>query len=244
MIVDFFNSDAYRVIPKREFDTQGNTYMSIDVTLLREIPCEIRLTAADAINNLRSVVDNALWLISRRHGASENIFFPVAKTQSGFPLSPNYSNRGGTEIKRDLLKLPNEVRTIIENVQPFKTTDKWCPNQSPLALLHDLWNHDKHRLLMVAVFGTWVKFIALKPDITYGFEYFGSSSAVTPQTIGQTVTYSLGGTNNLYLESDFDLKATVNIVFDEFRTSSVITVLTDMYRFISQDIIEQLKPYF
>jgi hypothetical protein len=192
------------------------------------------------------VVENTLWLIGQKHGASEGIFFPVAKTESRFPLSQNFTIRSPADkrIRDDLLKLPNEIRTIIENVQPFKTTDKWCPGESPLALLHDLWNHDKHRLLTVTFFATWVRFIPLKPNLTRGFEFFGTTPAFTPPTIGQTITYSLGSTNYLFLESDFDLKATINIVFDEFRPSTVIDVLADIYRFVSEDIIEQLKPYF
>jgi hypothetical protein len=63
---------------------------------------------------------------------------------NGFPVvldSTEYRNKGRPKVKR----LDAQARAIIKGLQPFNNGGK-C---SPLWILHDMWNTDKHKLLHI-----------------------------------------------------------------------------------------------
>lgn len=110
----------------------------------------------DFIHNARSALDHVAWKLVE-HGpcglppdeeTRRRISYPVAFRETQF---------------RDWVTcqwISQEVREIIEKVQPYKRTDR--PEIHPLAVLNELWNFDKHRFLHPH----WVKSADETPELT------------------------------------------------------------------------------
>lgn len=242
----FIESDPCNIIIEQNRDPSGNLLIRVSTEIRRQVPPELGLTLADAIHNLRSVVENAIWLLGRKFGASESIFCPVAKTESAFPLHPSYSGRNKTIIE-DLLKFPHEVRTIIEDVQPFKAQDRGqMPEYAPLWILNRLWNDDKHRVPTLTALTQNVDIIYAEDAPSYPVVSLGKYVGLTHQGDFIVSEFSRIG-RDMVPETTLDLKPRLEVVFADDgpgKSLPVILVMGGIYRFVREDILEKLKPFF
>ena len=128
---------------------QGNrTFVA---RVVRSVPDRIPLLIGDALQALRSPLDNLAWALASSHvlTPSNNVRFPVAETQHA------WASFAGT-VANDFAPVH---LAALEQVQPYGLQD---PQTSPLWQLHRLAIQDRHRTLVlgfhaatVATFTAW-----------------------------------------------------------------------------------------
>ena len=119
-------------------------------------PLELGVWIGEVAHNLRSALDGLVYQLGLLNGASEEALtrtqFPiflkgrVAKCHGkcgGKKKPPHFRCNGKKLIK----PLRREHQTAIERLQPYRRGN--LGKRSPLYLLHELNNADKHRLLQV-----------------------------------------------------------------------------------------------
>jgi hypothetical protein len=106
-----------------------------------QAPSHLGAIAADLANNLRTALDHFVATLKRVHGASAN-----QVRQGGFPVA-RAAEDFAERAPRALAGLPADSPAwqAIQDAQPFHAED---PSAHPLAVLVDLNNADKHRLLL------------------------------------------------------------------------------------------------
>ncbi len=99
---------------------------------------EMERRLRQVVNDGRSALDNFVTeLASQRTDDKDElrkVAFPAALKRRGWKSS-NWDRR--------LRCLPNDVLDRIKHVQPYNQNGEGCPTH-PLAILHGLWNADKH----------------------------------------------------------------------------------------------------
>lgn len=130
----FENSEAY--VPRVERNVRSP--QEIEYRLFAEekeiAPPHWPLLAGEAVQNLRSALDHAVYAVSTR-----------GKSRSQFPIFTDaceYQVKG----KPRIAGVPGPIRTLIEARQPYNSLPT-MPARDPLAILHALSNWDKHRTL-------------------------------------------------------------------------------------------------
>jgi hypothetical protein len=102
-------------------------------------PLEFAVRAGEIINHLRSSLDHLVWqLVLQQHQT------PDFRVQ--YPICLNRKNYRSALSNGILKGVSGSARTIIEQTQPYHAP---VPHDDPLAILHDLNNIDKHKLLLV-----------------------------------------------------------------------------------------------
>jgi hypothetical protein len=101
------------------------------------LPDHWTLVLGDAVQNIRSSLDHAVYAAAKGKGRTQ---FPIFEDPGDFQVKG----------RKDIATLPTPVRAIIEQAQPFNTIIG-NPSSDALAVLADLSNHDKHRNIAVAV---------------------------------------------------------------------------------------------
>lgn len=112
----------------------GDGWSRWSISQIRQpIPLELQLRLGEACHQLRSSLDVAMFAIAGR--ADYKGSFPVIFSQSRWK-----------DAGKDLREMPAPVTAVVESWQPFiRRSDD--PNVDALAILHELWNADKHRLI-------------------------------------------------------------------------------------------------
>jgi len=144
-------------------------------------PCDDwPLLAGEAIQNLRSALDHVVWRAWRdagNPGIGDHTQFPVAIDAPGFRSQAGYMLQG----------IPQPIRTLIEEAQPYKRTPQ-TPARDALQLLRTLSNIDKHRdLAAVASAATLRSIGSWGERIYYAFDKF---APYMPLGHGKTEIYS------------------------------------------------------
>jgi hypothetical protein len=109
---------------------------------------DISAAIGDAIHNIRVSLDYLAWQLVKATGG-----IPCARTGgTAFPVlkvRPVQNGRNG-DLPQIPPGVPDEVRSILDEVQPYKRVK---PAFHELAILNGLDNHDKHHELLMAVIG-------------------------------------------------------------------------------------------
>jgi hypothetical protein len=107
------------------------------------VPPRIGLILGDAIQNLRAALDHAIWQVVLACGGKPDNGnqFPIF---TYVPKAP----RDIAKWERNVKGITGPDLALIEGVQPHKRPD---PSTRPLAVLADLSNTDKHRLILAIV---------------------------------------------------------------------------------------------
>lgn len=119
---------------------------AVVVTELARPPLSLGVVVGDAVHNLRSALDVAVWQIAdlavlADHGRLQ---FPIKSTHGEY--------RRWAERHELSHRLP-EVDQVLRRLQPFESRTYSPPERHPLARLERLSNDDKHRVPLVAVTG-------------------------------------------------------------------------------------------
>jgi hypothetical protein len=141
-IKPWMDTNPYRV--SRDVNADSTRYSLVAHLTGKEPELqEWSLIAGDCLHNLRSVLDHLVYAVAvHESGANpppdeRNLMFPIADTLENF-------NKNTWRIQN----LSEPVRRVIEAVQPFNRVHPKV--RPPLAILRDLENTDKHKLLQLA----------------------------------------------------------------------------------------------
>ena len=107
--------------------------------LPRDLFLGYSVSAGEIIHQLRSSLDHLLWQLVIANGARPDRF-------TGFPVAYKkaiYKRQG-----RKIAGISGAAATLIEELQPFRSDDY---ASHPLYTLTELWNQDKHRLLLLTI---------------------------------------------------------------------------------------------
>ena len=130
----FVDSDAFEIVPSHNDEL---TVYEFRVKLLRP-PDVVRwaVLIGDAVNNIRSVLDHAVYAVAVHASGQEP---PPRHTSLQFPIADTANEFSGS-ARRRLHGLPSDAVKTIEVAQPYH-------GDPALARLRDLSSTDKHRLL-------------------------------------------------------------------------------------------------
>jgi hypothetical protein len=109
------------------------------IRLTRQIPAKMTSVAVEAIENLRSALDQAGYITAVRSGLVEpkGAYFPIA--DSAAQLETDVIGR------RRCKDLPPDILTLFRSFKPYKGGNE------PIWALNRLCNHSKHRILSAAM---------------------------------------------------------------------------------------------
>lgn len=135
--VDDFDAERpYAAVPELEEDTGRFEFFLVDAPAA---PIEWAVRSGEVVHHLRSALDHLVLELSVGTMDEEQIRqtgFPIARTHAA------YERRSPSMIGQ----LTPEDRDSVAACQPYHES---FPDTHPLAVLHRLWNIDKHRALHV-----------------------------------------------------------------------------------------------
>ncbi len=134
----FIRREPYAIVRHEDVNTEENSAIVYGIMNVREgWPAPLSIILGEIIHDLRSALDHLVWQLVIKATATE----PVRKT--GFPI---YFDQGGydSDGERLLDSVDADARQIIRKTQPFYTGEG---KMSPLWLLHELSNIDKHHCI-------------------------------------------------------------------------------------------------
>jgi hypothetical protein len=118
--------------------------LHLTVDRVRPLPRSIALNASDAINNYRAALDYLVFELAFMDTRG------VEKERTAFPASRDPRNFRTNYVQGTLLDgLTARHRALIKRFQPYQARKDDPPH--PIALLDDLSNDNKHRLLQPAL---------------------------------------------------------------------------------------------
>lgn len=130
------------------FEPQDEHIGFIRIRDLKPIPPAIPILVGDVLHCFRSALDQLAWKLTVDHSGE-----PAKPTEVSFPIYTDpgtFANRG----EQAIAGMPERAQTLIRGLQPYATASQFPPFMgSPLALLSELNNRDKHRCLLVAATG-------------------------------------------------------------------------------------------
>ncbi len=137
--------DACRKAIVRERDEERSEYVFRFKRVPRLRPV-LSAVIGDAIHNLRGSLDHLAWQLVIATGGTPSVAtnFPIHKKL----LAPDHMGDTRPQIRPGV---PEELREILDELQPYKRTPK--PVNHELAILHQLDINDKHRELLITVIG-------------------------------------------------------------------------------------------
>jgi len=149
---EFFKTEPYETLVECEPDTGEHTYK---VKLVKPMPPSLETIAADAVNNLRSALDQACYAFRTTKG--RYTYFPFSDSATNF--EPTLKGRCKT--------FPQEIIDLIRRLKPYKGGDDL------LWALNELCNTNKHGVLApIAVCTSLVNFRNIEIKETGGFQLF------------------------------------------------------------------------
>ena len=115
-----------------------------DVIAAARFPLRTRLVfgaiIGDYIHDLRSALDQMIFgLAAAKKGRNETTAFPICESVT------EYANK----LPTYLAGVARSALTIIESLQPYHAGDRMA--DTPLWILNELWNRDKHREISLSV---------------------------------------------------------------------------------------------
>ena len=122
---------------KRDGDRRRITWIARPTT---EPPAELGLIVGDWANNLRAALDYVVYELVRRETGERDprwTMFPIAVTRREY-----------LDARRRLKAAPDWSLPVFEGLQPFHDGD--AARDHPLAILAEISNRDKHRLVHTA----------------------------------------------------------------------------------------------
>lgn len=128
----FLDTDPFELAAHADSD-----WYVIRFHVRKDIPKSLSFLAADAVHNLRAVVDNLVWGVGQLHGASANLAMEFRDTRTKYDRWFEANKVG---------KLPVALQKWLLCQQLFSQPGGL---RSRLHRLNKLWNADKHRLPML-----------------------------------------------------------------------------------------------
>ena len=117
----------------------------------------------DCIYNLRSALDHLVWSMIFQHTGrmADWSEFPIFLDGGRYPKVDKKGKPVRTSGLAKVEGLPDGAKACIESLQPYNRKDG-PPDLHPLWLLHQISNHDKHRLVNIAHASITSGYLAIK----------------------------------------------------------------------------------
>jgi hypothetical protein len=189
----WLGTDAYSI--SREVDAKsGNTTRRAKIKA--PPPDRISIITGDAVQNLRSALDHAVYALaaSQSGGVSR-----AAEHALMFPVVGNENSKGqpadGSKIfpdlaDRQLIGVPSRARSFIEQEQPYHWGDGYVYHW--LWNVHSLNRIDKHRRLAVATAFLDFQFVSTPSNVTPRVTFFRAEGPVENDDVLVTHSSEVG----------------------------------------------------
>jgi hypothetical protein len=177
----------------------------------KPLPDDWPLVIGDAIQNIRSSLDHAVYTAAKGKGRTQ---FPIFEDPCDFQVIG----------RKDITRLPAPIRAIIEQAQPFNTIIG-KPSSDALAVLADFSNHDKHRNITTAV-----SFIEM-PMVSHGgshveFIYTGQGKPLAPDKQTHVLSFIVRGpeAEKMHVNPDFMYEVLIERVRRDRKTTEWVNL--------------------
>jgi len=144
---EFIESEPYVVTEK--FDAERNRFI-YNVAARRDPPESIGVILGDVVHNLRSALDHLVWQLVLLYGNHPGRWnqFPIYSGRQDFLTDVVHAERG------PLHGIPQDSKawTLIEQAQPYRRGKG--RKTHALAVLRELSNEDKHRVVLQTLVST------------------------------------------------------------------------------------------
>ena len=124
------------------FEENGTKFVRLLFKVHKEPPKRLGVIAGDCIHNLRAILDNIVWILGKvfpptdASAKPDKLAFPVCRTVDEYKrtlVRPSFRSING---------FPAAAQKLIADLQPYNSGRLPA---SYIAVLHELWNADKHR---------------------------------------------------------------------------------------------------
>lgn len=137
-----FDSDPPGIGFREYADLETQEWV-LTITEVDDLPLKVGVLIGDALHNFRSALDQMVFELAFIDTKGREM------EKTAFPCSTTLDNWRSTYVQNTLLAgLSKTHRTVIQRLQPYRRWE-WpdLPPMHPFALLNDLSNDDKHRLV-------------------------------------------------------------------------------------------------
>ncbi len=135
-IVSFVKVNPCAIVGQNE----GNPARYVLRAQVAPMPPDIAIIVGDAVHNLRSALDHLAWQLVISAGGSPDRF-----TQ--FPILLDALGKKGPCLADVAGGISSGALALVESLQPYNRVDD--PTLDPLAILAELSNFDKHRMVVL-----------------------------------------------------------------------------------------------
>ncbi len=176
-ILLFKGKEPYIVFPDDETETGDLVYR---FQQLFPIPETISLLVGDGVHNLRSALDHVAYVVAEKYGLAGNeVYFPIASGRKGFEAKA-----------RSVCPAGSSEDALLQALMPYNGGNDY------FWFLHRLDIHDKHKLLISAVFQPFTKKVVESIPQVLG-------SKIVHITMGWT---QIAGSHSLPLKSGTEIE--------------------------------------
>jgi hypothetical protein len=152
---------------------EEESYLSVTVARVDEIPVRFGVIAGDALHNFRSALDQLIYELAFVDGGGVE---SKRLEKTAFPASLTVENFRSDYVQKTMLAgLTVRHRALVRPFQPYRSREA-DKTHDPLAMLDALSNDDKHRLTQPSLISTT------------GFEI------TIPSTVGHNCHIPMGST--------------------------------------------------
>ena len=195
-----------------------------------QLPELLPLMIGDAVHNLRSALDHLAWQLVDANGQTPTI-------NTSFPV---FKKKNTKQFNSKVSRIACGARDIIESIQPYNS------GNDDLAILSEMDNFDKHRLLIViasTVKDSTFGIAGFPPDQKHIFEVEVSPVILKHGALndGDEVLRILPTGSEQYAKVTCSLR----VAFQEPRTvlgETVVTRLNQLVK-ITTDTIDKFVPF-
>jgi hypothetical protein len=154
----FENSEAYTFRTEREPRSPEEVLYRCYADERQAPPDHWPLLAGEAIQNLRSALDHAVWSAwqaAGNAGTGDHTQFPITLSPAQF----------ASQVGKVLQGVPEPIRAIVEATQPYNALPDG-PQFDELQRLRTLSNIDKHRTLAAVVSAIRLEYVGVAEGVT------------------------------------------------------------------------------
>lgn len=228
----FFASNPYRVVREFDFNTLTHTFR---VEIRSDPPKRLGILVGDCVHSLRASLDNLMWELSGIYRQNSR-----TRSRTSFPICKTPQRFGGFRRRGLFNKFDPAAIDAIKSLQPYHTPN---PKSHPLSILDRLWNDDKHRTIPVLVAQT-------KYTLLSGSAAAERVTASSHVIIGRLYHGKVIATATVrqYPHPDLEPQFAIDVALDEPRGGpryrGIVDALSELHRFVSDDVIARLQPFF
>jgi hypothetical protein len=194
-------------------------------------PMRLTTLIGDSVHNMRAALDNLVCSLARtldRSCSCKGTAFPYRQNEADW----------NANAQNDLTGVPRPAKKIIKTLQP------WVDTTSPLTILNNLSNIDKHRHCNLAL--AYSRNTVFRVHCNDGRVL--EITAQKPLYLGDIQDFTLPIDPSLVVPSArIQASGTLVLTFQEegpWADSPIMQVLQDCFGHIERKVIGQLRPFF